>query len=159
LLESLGFEKSLRYDFDVPRGLAKVIARYLPLTEILLGVTLVVGLETRVAAAIAVLLMILFSIQLFRLHAKGRHGIACGCFGGRSRNHPVLLLMARNIFIGVASFGIAISGSNSFSLVPRHSATLETVPIAAMSAGLLLSLSVLFRVRITYQNSKRVVGD
>lgn len=65
----------------LPQGLAASIGLVLPFVEIALGVLLVLGLFTRVAAAVGTLLMIAFIIGITQAWARGLT-IDCGCFGG-----------------------------------------------------------------------------
>jgi uncharacterized membrane protein YphA (DoxX/SURF4 family) len=64
-----------------PMDLAGYIGLALPFLEVVLGVLLVLGLFTRVTAAIATLLMVAFIIGIAQAWARGLT-IDCGCFGG-----------------------------------------------------------------------------
>jgi uncharacterized membrane protein YphA (DoxX/SURF4 family) len=64
-----------------PFELAGVIGRSLPFVEIILGLLLVVGLFTRVTAALSTLLMLAFIVGIASAWARGLT-IDCGCFGG-----------------------------------------------------------------------------
>ncbi|WP_268246262.1 MauE/DoxX family redox-associated membrane protein [Streptosporangium pseudovulgare] len=65
----------------LPESLAKVVGYGLPILEIVVGVLLVVGLLTRVAGMISMLLMLAFVIGIASAWARGLR-IDCGCFGG-----------------------------------------------------------------------------
>jgi uncharacterized membrane protein YphA (DoxX/SURF4 family) len=67
--------KLLQYDF------AAVVGYALPLVEITIGLLLIVGVFTRVAAAINGLMMVAF---IFGISWEWAHGYSldCGCFGG-----------------------------------------------------------------------------
>ncbi|MGN6333145.1 MAG: DoxX family protein [Motilibacteraceae bacterium] len=67
------------YDL-LPGGLATAMGYTLPFLEIAVGVLLVVGLFTRVAAAVGGLLMVMFVIGIASAWARGLN-IDCGCFG------------------------------------------------------------------------------
>ena len=64
-----------------PYELAGWIGLALPFAEIVLGTLLVLGLFTRVSAALATGLMILFVLGIASAWARGLN-IDCGCFGG-----------------------------------------------------------------------------
>ncbi len=65
----------------LPQGVAEIVGYVLPILEIVIGALLVVGLLTRVAAAGAGLLMLVFIIGIGSAWARGLN-IDCGCFGG-----------------------------------------------------------------------------
>ncbi len=64
-----------------PMDLAGYIGIALPYLEVVLGVLLVLGLFTRVTAALSTLLMVAFIIGISQAWARGLT-IDCGCFGG-----------------------------------------------------------------------------
>jgi len=67
--------------YDVmPYDLAKVIGAALPLVEVALGLLLLVGLATRLAAGISVGLLVVFIAGISQAWARGLQ-IDCGCFG------------------------------------------------------------------------------
>jgi uncharacterized membrane protein YphA (DoxX/SURF4 family) len=65
----------------LPESVVPVVGHGLPLLEILVGVCLVAGLLTRVAAGISALLFVAFLIGISSVWARGI-SIDCGCFGG-----------------------------------------------------------------------------
>lgn len=65
----------------LPDGLANPVGLALPFVEVVLGVLLVLGLFTRVVAAVSALLMLAFIIGIAQAWARGLT-IDCGCFGG-----------------------------------------------------------------------------
>lgn len=64
----------------LPYDVAGVIGYGLPILEIAIGVLLVLGLFTRVSAAVAGFLMVVFIIGIASAWARGL-SIDCGCFG------------------------------------------------------------------------------
>jgi len=64
----------------MPFEVAKVIGAALPFVELTLGVLLVVGLATRVVAAISSALLLVFIAGISSAWARGL-SIDCGCFG------------------------------------------------------------------------------
>ena len=68
--------------YDVlPFELARYVGYGLPYAEVVLGALLVLGLFTRVSAAIGALLMVVFVVGIAQAWARGLT-IDCGCFGG-----------------------------------------------------------------------------
>lgn len=65
----------------LPDGLANTIGLALPFLEVVLGVLLVLGLFTRLAAIAATVLMVIFVLGISQAWARGLT-IDCGCFGG-----------------------------------------------------------------------------
>jgi uncharacterized membrane protein YphA (DoxX/SURF4 family) len=68
------------YDL-LPTAVAEIVGYVLPILEIVIGLLLVVGLLTRLAAIVAGLLMLAFVIGIASAWARGLN-IDCGCFGG-----------------------------------------------------------------------------
>ncbi len=65
----------------LPSGVTHVVGYGLPMLEIALGVLLLLGLGTRVAAILAGLFMIVFICAVSSAWVRGL-SIDCGCFGG-----------------------------------------------------------------------------
>ncbi|MGI5270858.1 DoxX family protein [Nonomuraea sp. CA-218870] len=65
----------------LPDSVATTVGYGLPIAEIVIGVLLVIGLMTRVAAVVAALLMLAFVFGIAWAWANGLR-IDCGCFGG-----------------------------------------------------------------------------
>ncbi|GAB2937321.1 DoxX family membrane protein [Micromonospora polyrhachis] len=65
----------------MPYDLAMVVGAALPLVEIALGVLLLVGLATRLAAGISAALLVVFIAGIVSAWSR-RLNIDCGCFGG-----------------------------------------------------------------------------
>lgn len=64
----------------MPYDVAKVIGAALPFVELALGVLLLVGLATRLAATISTLLLVVFVAGITSAWSRGL-SIDCGCFG------------------------------------------------------------------------------
>ena len=68
--------------YDVtPEWLSKAIGYGLPVLELCVGIVLVVGILTRIAAAVSGVLFLVFLIGLVQAAARGIQ-LECGCFGG-----------------------------------------------------------------------------
>ncbi|MEO5710852.1 MAG: MauE/DoxX family redox-associated membrane protein [Nocardioidaceae bacterium] len=65
----------------LPESLVTVVGHGLPVLEIMVGVCLLVGLLTRIAALLSALLLVAFVIGISSAWARGL-SIDCGCFGG-----------------------------------------------------------------------------
>jgi uncharacterized membrane protein YphA (DoxX/SURF4 family) len=65
----------------LPEGVVPAVGAGLPLVEIVLGLLLVAGLGTRLAAAVSALLLVAFVVGIGAAWGRGLR-IDCGCFGG-----------------------------------------------------------------------------
>ena len=75
------FVQAVRAYDATPEWLSKAIGYGLPVLELCVGVLLVVGLCTRIAAAVSGVLFVVFLIGLAQAAARGLQ-LECGCFGG-----------------------------------------------------------------------------
>ena len=71
----------------LPISVANFLGITLPFIEIAVGLLLVVGAATRIAATIGGLLMLIFIIGISQAWARGL-SIDCGCFGGGGQVAP-----------------------------------------------------------------------
>lgn len=74
-------ERAVRAYQLLPEGVDTMVGYTLPLLELILALLLVVGLGTRITAAVSALLMVAFVIGVASAWARGLT-IDCGCFGG-----------------------------------------------------------------------------
>jgi uncharacterized membrane protein YphA (DoxX/SURF4 family) len=65
----------------LPSGVVPTVGQLLPMVEIVIGLTLVLGLLTRGAAVLSSLLYLAFIVAIASVWARGIT-IDCGCFGG-----------------------------------------------------------------------------
>ena len=68
------------YDL-LPESVVPVVGHALPILEILVGLCLLLGLLTRVAAVVSALLLVAFVVGIGSAWSRGL-SIECGCFGG-----------------------------------------------------------------------------
>ena len=68
------------YDL-LPESVVPVVGHALPVLEILVGLCLLLGLLTRVAAVVSALLLVAFVVGIASAWGRGL-SIECGCFGG-----------------------------------------------------------------------------
>ena len=64
----------------LPASAADAVGRALPMVEVVVGVCLVLGLLTRISAAVSALLLLAFIIGIASVWSRGI-AIDCGCFG------------------------------------------------------------------------------
>jgi uncharacterized membrane protein YphA (DoxX/SURF4 family) len=81
LMDTEGTVRSVRAFQLLPEVLVRPFAYGLPALELVLGVLLLVGLGTRLAAALTAGLMVMFLFGIAAAWARGL-SIDCGCFGG-----------------------------------------------------------------------------
>ncbi len=65
----------------LPEPLVPLVGHALPIMEILVGISLIVGLLVRANAALSVVLLLAFIVGISAAWARGM-SIDCGCFGG-----------------------------------------------------------------------------
>lgn len=65
----------------LPESLVGTVAAVLPYFEIAVGLLLLIGLATRLAAVLAAVVMVIFVAAVISAAARGL-SIDCGCFGG-----------------------------------------------------------------------------
>ena len=65
----------------LPESVVPVVGHALPILEILVGLCLLLGLLTRVAAVVSALLLVAFVVGIASAWSRGL-AIECGCFGG-----------------------------------------------------------------------------
>jgi uncharacterized membrane protein YphA (DoxX/SURF4 family) len=108
--------KVLPYDFAGTVGYA------LPVLEILIGLLLVLGLFTRVSAALGGLLMLAFIFGISWAWAHG-YSIDCGCFGGggtiaaSQTQYPLEIL--RDVGIAACAAWLVVRPRSPYSLDRR----------------------------------------
>lgn len=104
----------------LPDAVATAVGYGLPILEIVIGVLLVLGLMTRVAAVVAALLMLAFVFGIAWAWAHGLK-IDCGCFGGGGKlgagQEPTYLLdILRDFGLVLLGVWIAWFPSGRFAL-------------------------------------------
>ena len=65
----------------MPVELARIVGAALPFIELALGALLIIGLATRLAAAVSAALLAVYIVGIAAAWARGLQ-IDCGCFGG-----------------------------------------------------------------------------
>jgi uncharacterized membrane protein YphA (DoxX/SURF4 family) len=80
LLDAAGTVRSVRNFRLLPEALVPPVGYGLPVLELLLGLALLAGLATRLAAVVTAALMVAFIVGIAAAWARGL-AIECGCFG------------------------------------------------------------------------------
>ncbi len=100
----------------VPEVLIAPAAYFLPGFEILLGVTLLLGVWTRESAALAFGLFAVFTVALVSVLVRGMK-VDCGCFGGLFGEEEVsLFTIGRNVVFLVACATAVVFGGGRFAI-------------------------------------------
>jgi hypothetical protein len=87
--------------YALPPSLERMAVRAVPATEAVVPALVLLGLP-RVAAMVALVLVVVFAIATVRT-ARRRHGmVACGCFGGR-RERSLRAVLARDAGLAVCA--------------------------------------------------------
>jgi len=101
----------------LPRGVDQVVGYGLPMIEVALGLLLILGLGTRIAAVLAGLFMLVFIVGVGSAWARGLN-IDCGCFGGggavgsSDKAWRYLSEILRDLlFLGLASWAAVLPAS------------------------------------------------
>jgi putative oxidoreductase len=80
------------YEIPLPSALVDIMAVGLPILEVGLGIWLILGLFTRLAAGISIGLLAIFTIAITQAWLRGLN-IDCGCFAGAEANSIGLGIM------------------------------------------------------------------
>lgn len=145
----------------LPKPLVKPFALCLPWVEVLTGVLLLFGYQTRIAAVISGGLFLVFFLALEINLVRGHTNMDCGCFGAGHRDRINNKLLLRDLFMMALSIFVAIGGSGPLTiesqwpyfalLVNGHVGRDTLLPIFLIVVGmsLLLKLIVQF-LRLLY---------
>lgn len=76
------------YEMPLPGPLVTIMAVGLPPLELAIGILLIVGLWTRISAAIAGALTVVFLVAMIQAMFRGLNP-DCGCFAGPAASNPV----------------------------------------------------------------------
>src|SRR5215210_1957185 len=98
LMDKAGTEAGMtRYPF-LPNSSRKIIANFFPYLELLVGMALIAGVLTRVAAVGAVLLFVVFT-GLIIYDLTHNQNSSCHCFGRLSTEKLTPWAVVRNVFL------------------------------------------------------------
>ena len=141
-LDKPGTEASMsRYRF-LPVGSGKLIAGVFPVLELLVGLLLVVGLFTTVAAVGAVLLFVVFTGLIVYDLARGQNQ-SCHCFGRLSDEKLTPMAVVRNLVLMALSLLVAFGPAGWFSLDSALGITREGAPAVQADAANVVPIALL----------------
>jgi uncharacterized membrane protein YphA (DoxX/SURF4 family) len=99
----------------LPLSLTNVFALVLAWSELLAGIMLIFGVQTRRAAAALFLLLAMFTIAIATAIVRGLV-IDCGCFGNEGGARTGYLVILRNLFLITATLMVMRFESGFFDL-------------------------------------------
>ncbi|MCX6439476.1 MAG: DoxX family membrane protein [Actinobacteria bacterium] len=96
----------------LPINLAHLMGYALPWLEIALGILLIIGLTTRLAAVVGTAIMIVFTAAIISVWARGIL-IDCGCFGGGGEVDASKAAEAQSAYLKeiLRDLGLALCGT------------------------------------------------
>lgn len=102
----------------LPHALEAAFAYTLPFVELLVGIYLLLGLMTRIAALVGCALMVLFVVAQAQAWARGLT-LDCGCFGTLTHERVGAPTILRDFALGLPTLAIAIWPARLLSLDRR----------------------------------------
>ncbi len=99
----------------LPGSLEAPFAYALPFVELFVGVYLLLGLFTRVAAVAATVLLAFFVVAQAQAWARGL-SLDCGCFGSLARSRVGFWTIVRDMGLGIPALLIALFPARMWSL-------------------------------------------
>ena len=140
--------------FGVPAGLAAPVAGLLPAVELTAAVLLLIPATAAVGAALACLLLVMFTLAIARLLLRGERP-ACRCFGQVSSDPIGAPTLVRNLVllaVGVVGLVEAVTGDR---LTPAEAVRrLGTGGVAAIVGLLVIAGLVVFCRELLVQNGR-----
>lgn len=107
-------DKVAKYQL-LPHVLTAPFAYALPFVEVFVGLYLLLGLMTRLAAAVSCLLMVMFLVAIAQAWARGL-AIDCGCAGAALQEKVGPVAFLRDLALGIPSLIMLIWPARLFSL-------------------------------------------
>jgi hypothetical protein len=108
---------SITLDYQVlPILWARRFAIALPWLELSIGLLLIVGLGTRVAAGLSIMLLLIFVGAIGLNLLRGHRNLDCGCSGARHQQKISGKLLLRNSCLLLLSFQVALWGPGVLAL-------------------------------------------
>ncbi len=130
-----GTEAGMSKYLFLPRGSGRFIANVFPPLEMAVGLTLIFGLLTRLAAVGAFLLFVLFTGLIIYDLSKGKDQ-SCHCFGKLSDDKLTPMAVVRNLFLMALSILIFFAFDGWLSVDSAlDSATNGSLPLLARHIG------------------------
>ncbi len=111
--------------------------------------------RTRAAGIWALVLLVVFSVELLRLRRKVGHRVPCGCFGGRS-TIDIRSAVGRNASIGVLAVLVVVAGHDwEATSWPGAPAPGELLPMLLASIGTLVGVLTVWRASVWLTRGRR----
>ncbi len=105
---------SIVLDYHIlPKRWARRFAAVLPWLEMAVGLMLLLGLSTRIAAALSGLLLLTFIVAMGVNLLRGRKDLNCGCSGARQHQKISGRLILRNAILLLLSAPVMLWGQDS----------------------------------------------
>jgi uncharacterized membrane protein YphA (DoxX/SURF4 family) len=147
-----------RYEIG-PRRLSELVARWLPLFEIVCGTLLVVGLATPLAAGAVAAALVVFSVAVSINLLRGRE-IDCGCTGTSFAKRISWGLVARDVVLAAAAVIVAVGAPRVLALdqlVFGHTGALGTRDAVALLVATTTAVAVVAIAREAFA-LRRLLG-
>jgi uncharacterized membrane protein YphA (DoxX/SURF4 family) len=132
-----------RYEIGPPR-LSELVARWLPLFEIVCGTLVLVGLATPLAAGAVAAALVVFSVAVTVNLLRGRE-IDCGCTGTSFAKKISWSLVARDVVLAAAAVVAAVAAPRVLALdqlLFGHTGALDTRDAVALLVATTAALTV-----------------
>ena len=100
----------------IPNKWSWPIALTLMSMELVVAVLLLIGWQSRLAAFLGGLLLVIFTIAIGFNLLRGRADLECGCFGKKNAQKIGLRLIARNLILLIVAVCITLWGGSLLSL-------------------------------------------
>lgn len=154
LLDLRGSEKAVR-DFGVPAGLAGTAAVLLPVTELVIAVSLLFVGSSWIASIAALLLLLIFIGGMLYQMAQGK-APDCHCFGQIYSEPVSKTSLIRNIGIAALALLVAVQGSSNQGLSLGQSN--ESIVQALLTIAVIFVLAVvLFSLRSIADQQTQII--
>lgn len=141
----------------LPQRLARLYAAVVPWIEAIVGLLLLLGLATNVAAVIGGVLLLSFIVAVGLNVARGRTELDCGCFGPGHRQKIGGRLIIRNIALVLLSLQVALFADGYVALdglLFHEGRRFEPAPSVE---GLLLSTLAVGGILLFYLLGKQII--
>jgi uncharacterized membrane protein YphA (DoxX/SURF4 family) len=146
----------------LPQRWARRFAVVLPWLELALGLMLVLGIGTRVAAVLSALLLFVFIIAMGVNLLRGRTDLNCGCGGARHAQTISSRLIARNLGLILLALPLAVWGQDHLRVAgwlgPGLAYLLAGLVLADGGLPFALTLSGLLMLALLVRQLRRCLG-
>ena len=136
-------------------------ASTLPWLELALGLILLIGWQTRLAALTSIALLLLFLAAMSINLARGRKDLDCGCSGKKHAQKISWKTMARNVVLILLALPVALWGGGFLAFDNQSPATqtfvLETLLLHSMLPLALSGAGLVFLSRLLKQTVRLVM--